>query len=831
MKRIVVIVGLFLLPLCLVATEIPSPESFLGFRPGDDYQLANYETIMAYFRQLDRLSDNVQMEELGLTTERRPLYLIKISARQNLQSSRQLITNLARLADPQTLRDEEAESLLRQMPVIVSINCSIHPREIGASQMAMELAYQLASREDDEIQSILRQVVLLLIPAHNPDGLDTVVEWYNTSRNSIAEVPLLKLDHPVCGHDINRDWFILSQPETRLTVEKVYNVWRPNIVFDLHQMAGTGARMFLPPFVDPHDPYMDPILQAELTALGSAMGMEMTARGLAGIVHNIYFDPFSPARSYIYYHAGIRVLGEIASARVASPIMVSPAELQATADYHPSRRSWRQPLPWRGGRWALSDIVNYGLEASMALLRHAAANRLTWVRNSRLVLQKAVSDSTPQIFYLVPEKQHDRYAAYEMLSLLKTGMVRLFRCTEPITVQGTVVAPPIYVIPSRQPYGAYAQTLLEKTDYRQLPGAEVAPYDVTTHHLPSLFGVETLRYRGEIPNLSAVEVLEEPFSRKPAAAGAGILLDYRSNQAVKVLTQALKRGLPAFWLKDSTRTQEGETLPPGALFIRDTATAWIDRYHVDQYQPLFRGSERAYKLRPVRVGLYSGAAPDIDLGWSLFLLEEFGFAAITLNSSEIKKDNLCKNFDVIVFTDQSAERLQRLLIDPLDSERHSLDGLRHFVERGGTLLLLNRSCELVLGHWDLGIKNAVANLNASEFFVPGSLLRLRVDTGHPLGYGLQQHLCGLVQNSPAFAVAPGLAESVAIYAGGHILESGLLVGEKYLALQSAVVSAPLGSGRVVLMGLRPQFRAQSRATYKLFFNTLLLSGAQPVSVF
>jgi len=233
----------------------------------------------------------------------------------------------------------------------------------------------------------------------------------------------------------------------------------------------------------------------------------------------------------------------------------------------------------------------------------------------------------------------------------------------------------------------------------------------------------------------------------------------------------------------------------------------------------------------VRVGLYSGAAPDVDQGWSLFLLEEFGFAGITLSSSEIKKDNLCKNFDVIVFTDQSAERLQRLLIDPLDSERHSLDGLRHFVERGGTLLLLNRACDLVLRHWDLGVKNAVANLKADEYFVPGSLLRLLVDTGHPLGYGLQRHLCGLVQHSPAFAVAPGLAESVAIYAGGNILESGLLVGEKYLALQSAVVSAPLGSGRAVLMGLRPQFRAQTRATYKLFFNTLLLSGAQPVSLF
>jgi hypothetical protein len=830
MRRYVIPFGLILFPLLAAAGEITSPESFLGFRPGDDFQIANYETIIAYFKQLDRQSDNVQLEELGFTTERRPLYLVKISAKQNLQNSGQIIANQARLADPPAFSNAEAEPVVRQTPVIVSINCSIHAREIGPSQMAMELAYQLASRTDEEMQTILKHVVLLLIPVHNPDGLDTVVEWYNAGRESTEEVPLRKLDHPVCGHDVNRDWFILSQPETRLTVEKVYNVWRPNIVLDLHQMGSRGARMFLPPFVDPHDPYMDPILQAELTALGSAMGMEMAARNLTGVVHNAYFDSFSPARSYIYYHAGIRLLGEIASANLAAPIVVTPSELQQAGDFNPGQRSWRQPLPWPGGRWSLHDIVTYALEASLALLRQAAANHSTWIRNSRLVVQNAVSDTSRQLYYIVPMSQHDPNAAYEMLSLLKSGMVRLYRCHHPIAVQGRTLEPPIFVIPSRQPYGAYAQTLLEKTNYIQLAGSSAGPYDVTTHHLPSLFGVETIRYSGELSDLEPVDVLEAPSRARPPSSAHGILVDYRSNQAVKVVTEALKRGLPTFWLMDSTRTREGDPLPPGTVLIRSEATQWTGRFHTDQYQPAVRGTLRALKLKSVRVGLYTGTTPEMDEGWTQFLLQEFGFTAIRLNATEIRNDNLKTNFDVLVFTDHSSDRLAQALAAP-DNDRKGLEALHLFVDQGGTLVLLNRSSDLVIGPWNLGVKNVVKDLKANEYFVPGSLLRLQIDTNQPLGYGLQSSLCGLVQNSPVFAVAAGAAESVARYGAAQLLESGLLVGEHHLALQSAVVSAPVGSGRVVLMGLRPQFRAQSRATYKLFFNALLFSGAQPVSLF
>jgi hypothetical protein len=417
-----------------------------------------------------------------------------------------------------------------------------------------------------------------------------------------------------------------------------------------------------------------------------------------------------------------------------------------------------------------------------------------------------------------------------MLSMLKTGLVRMYRCRQPITAAGRTLEPPSYVIPGRQPYGAYAQTLLERTDYTQLPGSAAVPYDVTTHHLPSLFGVETVRYAGELSDLEPVERLEAPTAHLPSSSVGGVIVDYRSNQGVKVVMEALKRGLPTFWLMDSTRSQEGNALPPGTVFIRSDATQWIAPFHVDQYQPAWRGHARAYKLKSIKVGLYSGTPPEIDEGWTRFLLQEFGFSAISINSTEIRKNNLKSTFDVIVIADQSADRLGRALAAP-DDELKGLAALRHFVEQGGTLVLLNRSSDLVPGPWNLGVKNVVKDLKANEYFVPGSLLRLQIDTGRPLGYGLQRSVCGLVQNSPAFAVSAGAVESVATYAGEHVLESGLLVGEHHLELRSAVVMVPLGSGRVVLMGLRPQFRAQSRATYKLFFNALLFSGAQPVSLF
>ena len=831
MKRLI----LFCLFLCAAAwsqTSVTPPAEFLGFTPGDEAKLADYETIIAYLKLLDRQSNRMQLEELGKTTEGRPFYLVLISHPQNLQNRLQILNTQARLADPRSLRAGEEKKWIRQTPVIVSINCSIHPREIGPSQMAMELAYRLASGQSAELLEVLRRVVLLLIPSHNPDGLDAMVQEYqDQQRNKETAATLKRPDHPYAGHDLNRDWFMLSQKETRLTVERVYNLWRPHIVFDLHQMGDMGARMFLPPYIDPQDPYTDPILQAEVSALGMAMAVDMTAMGLAGVAHNLYFDPFSPARNYSLYHAGIRILGEIASANMATPVQVKAADLHVDKEYDPEKRSWRQPLVWKPGEWRLADIVRYGLEASLSLLRHAAADRESYLSNAFQVLQKAVSERSTFDYYVIPAAQHDPYSVYEMLSLLRTGLIEIYRSTAPVVNQNRVLAAPVYVIPLQQPYRSYLRTLMEETHYEELTSSFFRPYDVTTHHLPSLMGVQVFRYAGRLENLELVDQLAKPEMTELGADGAGgCLIDYRSNQAVKAVTRLFQQSAPVYWLQDSIRTSAGFTLPPGTLYVEQDCRSLFRDLAVQIYHPAEPVTASAWRVRSPRIGLFRGPLPDLDEGWTRFILQEYGFVFSPLTVDNIRGGHLRDRYDLLLFPDQSPNRLLSLLITPDRSsdDEEGLPDLRRFVELGGTLLLINRSCELAVSQWALGIRNQIKGLKSDEYFVPGSLLRMMVDTNQPLGYGLPRDLLGFVQHSPAFQVLPPWSEAIVYYPGENLLKSGLLIGENQLALQTAVASATLGQGRIILVGLRPQFRAQTHATYKLLFNGIFLSNATPV---
>lgn len=830
MKRTFILIIFFSTLVAAYAT-VTSPAEFLGFTPGDDYQLADYETIISYFKELEQESDCLLLQELGRTTQGRPLYLAVISSPQNLQNRKQIIARQARLARPLGLSAGEAKKLIEQAPVIVSINCSIHPREVGASQMSMELAFRLLNDRSPEMQMMLNKVVLLLMPGQNPDGLDAVVRGYEKNlRAGRPDAPISQPDHPYAGHDLNRDWFMLSQKETRLTVEKVYNVWRPHIVFDLHQMGSNGGRMFLPPYVDPYDPYIDPLLQAGSSALGHSIAVDMTARGLSGIVHNLYFDSFSPSRSYIPYHGGIRVLGEIASARIATPVQVEATNLHGEGDFDPLRRSWRQPLPWSGGRWSLSDIVRYGLEASLALLRHAASDRRQWVANSFQALKRQATGSPTPDYYIFPSEQHDVYCLYELLSLLRTGLVDIFRTTAPLQLAEGTLPPPVFVIPGQQPYAAYARTLLQQTRYEEVAALGSVPYDVTTHYLPGLLGVRMYRYEGPLPDLEYVARLPRPrLTESGPVKGDGLLIDYRSNQAVRAVTRLLKAQAPVFWLRDSVRTTSANVLPAGTLYVDQTSRYPLNDLPLNLFYPARALSQPAWRLRPPAIGLFAVQA-EADEGWIRFVLEEYGFDYTRLSMEGICDPELVEKYNVIVFPDQSPQRLRELFLTPAatNGERNALDRLQAFVQAGGSLVMINRSSNLLVERWALAVKNVVQDLKAEEYFVPGSLLRMNVAVDHPGGYGLPDRLAGFVYRSPVFQPLAPWVETVATYPDSHIVAGGFLRGERRMTSGCAAVLVTVGRGRVWLLGLLPQFRAQSHATYKLLFNALFLSNAESV---
>ena len=237
----------------------------------------------------------------------------------------------------------------------------------------MLTAHWLASSDTPAVREILDRCVVLLLPSHNPDGTQKVVEWYRKSLGTPHEggaVPFLY--HRYAGHDNNRDWYAFNLVESRLTVAHVYDRWRPQIVHDLHQMGTKGPRIFVPPYTDPYEPNVDPALVAAINALGTHVAARLLSEGKTGVAVHALFDGYSPTRAYPHTHGGVRFLSEVASARMATPLEVPFADLQPSGTFDPKQASWNFPAPWPGGPWTLRDIVDYELSATRAVLEHAA---------------------------------------------------------------------------------------------------------------------------------------------------------------------------------------------------------------------------------------------------------------------------------------------------------------------------------------------------------------------------------------------------------------------------------------------------------------------------
>ncbi len=263
----------------LAQKHVTSPETAFGFKPGADRKLADWTELTAYFKKLSTESDRVRYEEVGKTTEGRPFIAVTISSAENLAHLARYQEIQRKLADPRTTSPEEAKQLIAEGKTVLVVTCNIHSTEIASSQSATEFAYQLATGESPRIQSILHNTIIVLVPSLNPDGQQLVVDWYKKYLGTPYEgsSPVV-IWHHYAGHDDNRDWATFTQVETRLAV-KLINQWHPEILYDLHQQGADAARIYLPPFVDPFDPNVDPLLISSMNALARIQPLRFRRRG------------------------------------------------------------------------------------------------------------------------------------------------------------------------------------------------------------------------------------------------------------------------------------------------------------------------------------------------------------------------------------------------------------------------------------------------------------------------------------------------------------------------------------------------------------------------
>ncbi|HVF51534.1 MAG TPA: M14 family zinc carboxypeptidase, partial [Pyrinomonadaceae bacterium] len=823
--------------------NIPSPRSVLGFTPGDERTIADWQQILGYFARLDAASERVRVETVGETTLGRPIVVAIISAPENIRDLRKYKEIQRRLADPRTVADGlESANLIDAGKTVVAISCSIHSTEVVASQMSMQLAYELASANDAETRAILSNTILLLIPSANPDGNDIVARWYRRTLGTPYEgTEPPELYHHYAGHDNNRDWFMLNLKESQALTRLFWKEWFPQIVYDVHQQGQTGSRFFIPPFYDPPNPHIAPLLLREVGLVGHKIAADLESAGQAGVITNAMYDTWwhGGFRTAPYYHNSIGILSEAASARLMTPINVTPEQLaNATARGMPAgalQSATNFPTPWAGGLWRPRDIMRMELIASRSVLSLAANYRARYLRNfyelGRRALDWQPTKGQP-VAYLIPAGQgHDERVARMLGALIAQG-VEVHRLERELhgTLQDATLhtadqtvnpvrggereerrrqqvdfgrggkgsfLPPAqpqeipagsYLIFLAQPFRANVQSLFERQVYpdRRTAGGEAErPYDVAGWTLPLQMGVET----------AAVNSIVEP---------------------------ANQRRLTLLRDENEIRTDLGlrsEAVVPQRLDARGQFVA--------PASPIPNPIKR-----PVRLALYKSYAASMDEGWTRYVFDTFNLPFHSATDADIRAKNLRARFDVIILPSMRARDIIEGRADdsapPEFTQGIGAEGvanLRRFVEEGGTLICFDAATEFAIKQFELPVRNVLADLKSSEFYCPGSILQLDVDNTHPLARGFSRDTDAYFVNSAAFEVTDNArARIVARYAERGVLRSGWLLGERHIAGRAALVEATLGRGRVVLFGFRPQHRAQTWGTFPFIFNAIERGG-------
>jgi hypothetical protein len=772
--------GLLLVFLSLPCfAAVPTPESHFGHKIGVDRELLDWDKVVSYFYALGKSSDRIRVAEYGRTAENRPMIVATIADPATLKNLDHYREIQRRLADPRLTTPDQAEPMFKEGRNIILMTCSIHATEVASTHSAVEFAYRLATESNPHFDAILHNTILLLVPSINPDGVDIVTQWYRKTLNTKWEGSSPpQLWQKYVGHDNNRDWYIFSQPETRATISQLHNVWHPEIVYDVHQQGAGASRMFIPPWLDPIEPNIDPILSQEMNMMGASMASDLTAAGKEGIAIHAAYDFWTPSRHYQAFHGGLRILTESASARLATPVTITPDQIDDTAlGYDPHERSWNYLQPWLGGTWRLRDIIDYQELAFESLLYNAAIHREEMLRSFYKVGQHQVARTSPW-GAVISANQADPGATRKMLETLAAGQVEISRD-----------AAGDYVIPFQQPYSGYAKALLEVQHYPNdtlYPGGPPKrPYDVTAHTLPMLFGVDSKFVEQPVAGLMKASLTAPaPADRYKASDTDGW----------KAANAAWKSG-KGVWRSDA-----------GDFYLAASANA--------------------HQIKQPRIGLYQSFNANMDEGWTRWLLEEFGFAYTTLKNADIQAGNLKARFDAIVFADEMPNQIlngPRAGAMPPEFTggigETGTAALKAFAEAGGTLVFLNKASNFATEHLGVKAKNVLAGVAAKDFYCPGSLLNAHLEKSNPLTRGLPADIPIWMEGSPAWDATEG---AVAKYPDTKVLASGWLLGESHIAGKTSLIDARSGSGHIILFGMRPQYRAQSYLTFKLLFNALTL---------
>ena len=830
---------------------VTSPEKFFGFELGSDRKIARWDKMVDYFKLLETESGRIKVVDMGPSTMGHPFLLVIISSEENLSNLDRLRAVNAELSDPRGKTESEIRGLIKEGKAVICQSMSLHATEIGGTQMAPELAYDLLAREDEETQRILDNVIFFLIPSFNPDGQIMVTDWYNKTLSGEYEgAGLPWLYHKYAGHDNNRDGDYLNLVESKYAAKIMYRDWVPQAYIDHHHMGSYGARLYIPPYCDPIRPYADPLIWREMSWYGAHIAYKLEQNGKSGILNAAQFPGWGHFGWHWItpFHNIAGMLTESASANLATPVYIHPEQLEGRSRQFPEYEAQTTfPHPWPGGWWRLRDIVEQKKISAWALLDLAARNKETVLWNAYLKAKRQTergAQDKPKA-YIVPINQHDRLTVIKMINTLLLSGVEIQQAGTDLIVGNAFYPEGSFIVSLAQPKMGLIRNLLGKTVYPDNfwtrdkdDGDPLRPYDLATHTMNEFMGVRVDPV-DEFPKGDFSILRNQVEMAGTVESGtSGHMLDGRLNASFKAVNLLLEKGI------EIRRIDEAASgLRPGDFIVPDGSLETLKeialKTGVDFKALKSEISQEVRMVKKSRIGMYQRYyGGNMDEGWTRLLLEMFAFPYTSLKDPEIKKGSLRARYDVIVLPDDSSgmimgeipERYRRY-ISAVPPEYRSGIGkegvaaLKDFVEKGGTLITLGQASEFAIDKFALSLRNVLADLPSREFFCPGSTLKVNFDNTHPLAFGMPAEGLILFRSNLAFVIQPGqnneLYETVVRYQERDLLQSGWLIGEKHLSGKPAMIRAKVGKGEVILFGFRPQHRCQTHGTFKLFFNALL----------
>lgn len=852
-----ILITVLLFPTAALAenAKIPTPKEFFGFQMGSDGKLAGWQKILEYFNVLGKSSDRVTVKTLGKTTLGNTFVAVIISTPANLANLEKYRKISKKLADPRGLDEAAIQKLIDEGKYVSAQSYSLHATEVGGTQCTPELAYDLATGNDPRTKMILENTIFLMVPCFNPDGLIMVKEWFDKYKGTeFDHTRLPYLYHFYIGHDNNRDSYQLTQNESRMHAQLFYRDWVPQSYVDHHHFGSRGARFYIPPYRDPIHDNVDPLIWREHQLYGAHMAVALENEGKSGIESGLPFTAWWQASFHMSanYHNITGMLTESASARWADPIYLLPDQLGGTRGRPEYKPQMSMPRLWPGGWWRLRDIVEQKIIASKAVLELGARYKKTMLRNMVLKAKgntKLGKTQAPYAFIL-PLDQHDFLTAVKLARTFQENGVEVHRLESDFRMGSRLFRAGSLVISCAQPMRAFIVSFLEQVDYpdnfwtrEHTTGDPLRPYDLTGYSMSEHMGVEAVPFSHPTRSMKLKKIdgfVQPPPGTVTKGSGSAYIFNGNYNDSFKAVNRLQKVGADVYRITKFFR--EGDNVyHPGTFIVKASkdlsvlVTQLAQKLGIDFFPLSGNIPTDAMKLKHPRLGLfkrYGGGSK--DEGWTSWLLKDFEFSFDSLFNRDVQTKKKMEGYDVIIFPSDSYNLIVKGRGEAYDKKTppqfrggigdSGTTNIKNFVEKGGTLIVLNGAYHFAQKVFDLPVHDVVEKKPWRQFFCPGSTLKIKVDTSHPIGFGMPSNALALFRYSPALRVAAGdFDDKVTVpvrYAKKRLLQSGWLIGEKYLSNKPAVLVFEKGKGKIVILAFPAQHRAQMHGTFKFLFNSI-----------